>query len=220
MVLAMRTLSRTGNIFRDTLQNGLALNQIFEALNVNSKTIKNFHPGQQTFQPNDYAKEAGRVFGSVLVGDGLKSAENGTFYSKVIESIQQKYPNLQECCIIGWAALAITSLGTFIAIIACCVSLCCECGRGQCTPCCRMKSIGDTCGSICGCAGAGGEVSDAAFQPVGQAQDYPHIPPHRRAGSSAQRDGTAAAVPLVTRGVKDYSIPNWQVFPGQEQSHL
>ena len=75
-----KKLVRTGNIFRDTLQNGIALNQIFGALNSNSKVIKEFHPNKETFRPIDYAKEAGRIFGTVVDGDSLKYTQKTTHF--------------------------------------------------------------------------------------------------------------------------------------------
>ena len=130
-------------------------------------------------------------------------------------------------CIIAWAACACTSIGTCVAILICCVNFCCVCRRGDCTPCCQVKGVKDTCASLCGCIEPTHEHSGAASQPVGRAQGNPNIRQSRDSALSVQRDGTQSSHPLVQssspppRGVKDYSASNWQqVLPGQQQSRF
>ena len=221
-----KKLIRSGNIFKDTLQNGIALNQIFGALNSNSKVIKEFHPNKETFKPTDYTKEASRIFGTIVDTDSPGYTQNNnTFYSKVIASIQKRYPQLQECCIIGWAALCCTSVGTAVALLVCCINFCCVCSKGACTPCCRVRGVKETCASFCGCVELTREPSGADPQPFARAQGNPNIRHPGAPAFSAQRDSTQASRPLVPppRGVKDYSSQNWQpgsVLPGQSESNF
>ena len=211
-----KQLSRSGNVFLDTLQNQLGLNEVFKALNLNSKTIKQFHPKQLAFKPVDYIKEAEQIYGVKLskgAGGSTKSAQGDSFYSKVISSIQEKYPELQECCIVAFSALAITSLGTIVAFLACCIGVCCERSPGQCRPCCRVKNARDSCTSISPCCGVSDSNADrdAAFQPFTHAQPAPHIVTAPRQRASAQRDGTRSTAPLLhstappPTGIKDWS---------------
>ena len=222
-----KKLARTGNIFKDTLQNSIALNQIFGALNANQKVIKEFHPNKQTFEPTDYTKEASRIFGSVVDGEKLEYTKGkDSFYSRVIASIREKYPNLTECCVVAWFALACTSLGTCVALLICCVNFCCVCSRGGCSPCCQVRGVKDTCASLCGCIEPTHEHRGAAYQPVGRARGNPNIEQSRDPALSVQRDGTQSSHPQpqseshTPRRVKDYSM-NWenqQVQPRQQQS--
>ena len=210
-------------MFADTLQNQLGLNQVFKALNLNSKTIKQFHPKQQVFQPEDYVKQAGEILGISVVkgsGAGNKTGQGESFYSKVISSIQQKYPDLQECCIVAFSALAITSLGTIVALLACCFAVCCERSQAQCKPCCRVKNARDTCGAISPCCGVNDSTAhpDAAFQPFLHAQQTPHIPGARQQRGSAQRDSAQVTSPLLqsapptqSQPVKDWAT--WRQMP-------
>ena len=225
-----KKLLRSGNIFKDTLQNSVALNQIFSALNANSKIIKEFHPNKESYQPTDIAKETNRIYGSVVSGGDLKdTGKSESFYDKVIASIRKKYPNLSECCVIAWFACACTSVGAGVAILICCVNFCCVCRRGDCTPCCQAKGVKDSCASLCGCVEPAHEQDGAASQPIGysRAQRNPNIRQSRDSHLSVQRDGTQSGQRLVhsseaaPRGVKDYSDSNWQqVLPGQQQSHF
>ena len=225
-----KKLVRSGNIFKDTLQNSIALNQIFSALNANSKIIKEFHPIKESYQPSDIAKETNRIYGSVVGGGDLKDADkNESFYDKVISSITQRYPHLTECCIIAWFACACTSIGTCVAILICCVNYCCVCRRGECSPCCQVKGVKDTCASLCGCVEPAREQGDAPSQPIGysRAQRNPNIRLPRDSHLSVQRDDTQSGQRLVhssniaPRGVKDYSDANWQkVLPNQQQTNF
>ena len=225
-----KKLVRSGNIFKDTLQNSIALNQIFAGLNANAKVIKEFHPNKESYEPTDIAKETNRIYGSAVGGSDLKDTEKSeSFYDKVINSIRDKYPNLTECCIIAWFACACTSVGTCVAILICCVNFCCVCKRGDCSPCCQVRGVKDTCASLCGCVEPALEQSGAASQPLGysRAQPNPNIRQSRDSHLSVQRDDTQHSQPLIQstnpapRGVKDYSASNWQqVLPGQQQSHF
>ena len=222
-----KKLLRTGNIFRDTLRNTVALNEIFKNLNSNSKVIKEFHPNNPTYQPSDYAKEADKIYGSVVDPGSLTySQKNNTFYAKVIASIQERYPNLTECCIIAWVALSCTSIGTCIALLVCCVNFCCVCSKTDCQPCCRPRSVKDTCAGLCGCVEPTYERGGTDPQAFGYSRDNPDIRHSRAAGPSAPRDSAQSSHPLVhsstsqPRGVRDYSTPNWQkVLPGQQSNH-
>ena len=225
-----KKLVRSGNIFKDTLQNSIALNQIFAGLNANAKVIKEFHPNKESYEPTDIAKETNRIYGSAVGGSDLKDTEKSeSFYDKVINSIRDKYPNLTECCIIAWFACACTSVGTCVAILICCVNFCCVCKRGDCSPCCQVRGVKDTCASLCGCVEPALEQSGAASQPFGYSRAQPNlnIRQSRDSQLSVQRDGIQPSQPLIQstnpapRGVKDYSASNWQqVLPGQQQSHF
>ena len=214
-----KQLTRSGNVFKDTISNGLALNEIFKALNLNSKTIKSFHPNQPQFAPLDYTKLASDIFGSTKgKGDnlGVKIPQGDSFYSKVISSIQNKYPQLEECCIVGFAALSITSLGTIVAILVCCVSICCERSQANCTPCCRVRNKRDTCGWISPCCGGEGSDSsahpDAEFQPFTHARHSLHIPAASAHSGSAQRDSTSVTAPLLHPGPPQLPVKDWSTW--------
>ena len=208
------------------MQNSVALNQVFKTLNSNAKVVKEFHPNKETYEPIDYAREADRIFVSVVDADSLKyTQKNNTFYAKVIASIQEKYPNLTECCIIGWAALSCTTIGTCVALLICCINFCCVCSKSNCEPCCRPRSVKETCASLCGCVELTDERSGADPQPFARSQGNPDIRHSRAPDLSAQRDGTQSSRPLLhssnppPRGVKDYSASNWQqVLPGQQSN--
>ena len=213
-----KKLVRSGNIFKDTLQNSLALNQIFAGLNANAKVIKEFHPNKESYEPSDIAKETNRIYGSVVTGGDLKDTEKSqSFYDKVITSIREKYPNLSECCIVAWFACACTSVGTCVAILICCVNFCCVCRRGDCTPCCQVRGLKDTCASLCGCVEAAHDQSGAASQPIAynRAQRNPNIRHPRDSQLSVQRGGTQPSHALIPSTnpapprVKDYSVSNW-----------
>ena len=209
-------LERTGNIFFDSTQQFLALNDLISAYNNYSPIFKKYHH-QEPFQASNYVQTAKDLYGSIPIGKVITEG-NATlgYYKRIIAAVQRRYPSISECCATAYFATALTGLLTIFGLIAAFCYTYCE--RQDCKGCVRCKA-GE---GGCGCCGGGSSDRSHGGQEYRPAQNTPSFLPRTEPGISRQRDATAPTQqfeliqPLLEQAPAP-PVPDWSTMQTKQR---